>query len=171
MVDHIGKISFGGRNLSDEDAARIAAQFAAERQAEADHQAKRPQILVEGEAALRRLLPIAQNHSGQCRHVAAFLLSLYNGTRFKFDLTDLRCLDRAVFKDCIAVLQMDAEGYREVHTYFPNGNDQFEKLAEQWRIPDRVKLREALKVSTLPKDQYYDPLRLVRDDYIESEVV
>ena len=170
MTDPNGSIRFAGRNLSDEDKARISAQFAAERQAEADHQAKRPQILAEGEAALRRLLPIAQGHSGQCRHVAAFLLGLYNGIRFKFDLTDLRCIDRAIFKDCIAVLQMDAEGHREVHTYFPNGNEQFEQLAEQWRIPDRVQLREVLKESTLPQDQYYDRLRLVRNDYIDSQV-
>lgn len=170
MIDPTGNIGFSRRNLSDADKARIEADFAAARQAEADHQAKRPQILAEGEAALRRLLPIAQGHSGQCRYVAGFLLSLYNGTRFKFDLTDLRCIDRAIFKDCITVLQMDAEAYREVHTYFPKGGDQFEALAVQWRIPDRLQLREVVKESTLPKDVYYDRLRMVRDEYVASEV-
>lgn len=170
MPTSIGNISFGGKNLSDEDAARVAAQFAAQRQAEADHQAKRPEILASGEAALRRLLPIAQGNSGQCRHVAAFLLSLYNGGRFKFDLTDFRCVDRAIFADCLAVLQMDAESYAEVHTFFPKGNAQFEQLAEDWRIPDRIQLREVIKESTLPAHQSYDRLRLVRDDYIAGQV-
>ena len=170
MPTSIGNISFGGKNLSDEDAARVAAQFAAQRQAEAEHLAKRPEILARGEAALRRLLPIAQGHSGQCRYVAAFLLSLYNGGRFKFDLTDLRCLDRAIFADCLATLQMDAENYAEVHTFFPEGNAQFEKLAEDWRIPDRMQLREVIKESTLSADKYYDRLRLVRDNYIASQV-
>ena len=99
-----------------------------------------PGIRKEGEAALRRLLPIAQGHSGQCRHVAAFLLGLYNGRRFPFDLTDLRCLDRAVFDDCMTVLRMDYAPAREVHTFFDNGGDEghkiWEGLAKDWGIKD-----------------------------------
>lgn len=90
-----------------------------------------------GVPALRRLLPIAQGHSGQCRIVAAFLLGLYNGTRFPFDMTDFRCLDRAIFEDCITVLKMDNSPMREVHTYFENGSAIFEQLAVDWNIKDR----------------------------------
>jgi hypothetical protein len=95
-----------------------------------------------GVEALVRLLKIAQGHSGQCRHVAAFLLGLYNGNRFKFDLTDFRCLDRAIFDDCIELLKMDYTPVREVHCYFKNGGKIWEDLAEQWRIRDYTKKAE-----------------------------
>lgn len=85
-----------------------------------------------GEAALRRLLPIAQRDTNQAMRVANFLLGLYNGHRFPFNLTNLRSLDDAIFEDVIAVLRMDANAYQEVHLYFENGARVFEKLAELW---------------------------------------
>lgn len=95
-----------------------------------------PEIREKGEKALYRLLPIAQGHSGQCRHVAAFLLGLYNGQRFRFDLTDFRCVDYEIFADCMAVLKMDANPLQEVHQFFEEGNAVFESLAERWAIKD-----------------------------------
>lgn len=92
-----------------------------------------------GVEALVRLLGIARGHSGQCRIVAEFLLSLYNGSRFKFDLTDFRCLDRAIFEDCVAVLKLDYQPVREVHQYFESGGRIWEKLASDWRIRDYTK--------------------------------
>lgn len=150
MPTHIGNISFGGKNLSDEDAAAVVASFAQMRRQEEEYQATVPAIRERGEAALRRLLPIAQSDSGQCRHVAAFLLGLYNGNRFKFDLTDLRCVDRAIFDDCMDVLQMDSTSWKEVHTFFPKGGAQFEQLADDWRIPDREKLRWLIRNAQYP---------------------
>lgn len=91
--------------------------------------------------ALTRLLESARGHSGQCRHVAGFLLGLYNGTRFKFDLTDFRCLDRAIFNDCLEVLQLDFVPVFEVHRYFENGGEIFEQLARDWNIRDYTKER------------------------------
>jgi hypothetical protein len=92
-----------------------------------------------GVEALIRLLKIARGHSGQCRHVAAFLLGLYNGNRFKFDLTDFRCVDRAIFEDCLEVLKLDFCPAMEVHQYFNNGSQIWEDLARQWRIRDYTK--------------------------------
>ena len=43
---------------------------------------------VAGEAALRRLLPIAQGYGGTAKKVAGFLAGLYNGPEFPFDMTD-----------------------------------------------------------------------------------
>ena len=85
-----------------------------------------------GELALRRLLPIAQGPSGQCKHVARFLLGLYNGRRFPFNLNDLRGLDCDITLDCLAVLKMDTHPLMEVHEYFPNGGQVFERLAADW---------------------------------------
>lgn len=80
--------------------------------------------------ALMRLLEIAHKDTGQSRHVSRFLLSLYNGDRFPFDLTDFRCLDRAIFNDCLDVLQMDFRPLQEVHEYFINGGVIWEELAK-----------------------------------------
>ncbi|MBK1781602.1 hypothetical protein JHL22_10260 [Advenella sp. WQ 585] len=87
-----------------------------------------------GIPALKRLLAIAQGNSGQCRIVANFLLSLYNGDRFKFDLTDFRSLDISIFIDSIAVLGMDYRPKQEVHCYFENGGKIWEDLAEKWKL-------------------------------------
>lgn len=114
----------------------VRAAFARHRDELARRRAERPAIEREGEAALRRLFDVAHGDSGQCRVVAAFLLGCYNGERFPFDLTDFRCLDGALFDDCVAVLKMDAQPQREVHTYFDNGGQAFEKLAKDWEIKD-----------------------------------
>lgn len=99
--------------------------------------------LTPGVAALQRLLNIAQGHSGQCKYVAEFLLGLYNGNRFKFDLTDFRCLDTAIFVDCLEVLKMDHCPVREVHLYFQNGGKIWEQLAKDWGIRDYTKEKKA----------------------------
>jgi hypothetical protein len=95
-----------------------------------------PAIRLEGEAALRRLLPITQRDTGQSSVIARFLLSLYNGDRFPFDLTDLRRLDYELFDDCLAVLKMDSQPLKEVHRYFDNGGAIWEALAKDWGFKD-----------------------------------
>jgi hypothetical protein len=95
--------------------------------------------LPRGVAELARLVNIARGHSGQCRIVAAFLLSLYNGNRFKFDLTDFRCLDREIFNDCLEVLKLDYCPAQEVHCYFKDGSRIWEGLAKDWNIRDYTK--------------------------------
>lgn len=101
---------------------------ARERQ-DADHDAGLP--------ALKRLFDIAHGNSGQCRKVAAFLLGLYNGQRFPFDLTDCRAVDAEIFDDMLLVLRMDSRLRAEVHTYFPNGGERFEALADDWNLHKR----------------------------------
>lgn len=168
MPTSTGNISFGGKNLSDAEAAAVAARFEKAKQEQAEQQAQLPAIRLRGQDALHRLMKIAQGSSGQCRHVAAFLLGLYNGTRFKFDLTDLRCVDRAIFDDCLAVLQMDYQPAREVHQYFPDGNKLFEDLANDWGVPDRLKLRDLIEQSNLTGGQHHDELRDYRADYLRG---
>jgi hypothetical protein len=97
-----------------------------------------PSTQDEGRAALFRLMEVAQGHSGQCKRVAAFLLGLYNGDRFPFDLTELRALDASIMDDCLQVLRMDYQPVREVHEYFEDGGRRFEQLAKDWRIEDRA---------------------------------
>lgn len=108
------------------------AAFLLRRQALQAREALRPMIEAQGVAALKRLLPIAESDTGQSRRIARFLLGLYNGTRFPFDLTELRCIDFDLFEDCLAVLHMDHQPERELHRYFEGGGERFEALARHW---------------------------------------
>jgi len=110
--------------------------FAKVRSARARQEAERPAIQEAGQAALRRLLPVAQSDTGQAGVVARFLLNLYNGNRFPFDNTDLRRLDYDLCEDCFAVLRMDSRPVQEVHTYFENGSKIWEQLAKSWEFKD-----------------------------------
>lgn len=93
---------------------------------------KRPQIIAEGQAALHRLMPVAERDTGQSGVVARFLLALYNGRRFPFDLSQLRRLEHALHDDCLAVLRMDAHPMRDVHCYIQDGVQRFERLIVNW---------------------------------------
>lgn len=99
----------------------------------------------QGLASLRHLYQMAQGHSGQCRYIARFLMGLYNGTRFPFDLTDLRCIDLDLFEHCMAVLRMDRQPEREVHAYFEDGGSKWENMGSNWRVIDIEQVRQAAK--------------------------
>lgn len=84
-----------------------------------------------GIPALIRLASIAERDSGQADTVRSFLLGLYNGYRFPFNLIRLRGLDKALFDDCMAVLTLDARATaKEVHQYLDNGGERFERWAQ-----------------------------------------
>lgn len=110
-------------------------------QAEQEHQELLPRIRYQGRAALLRLLDVANGHSGQSRYIVRFLLGCYNGTRFPFDLTDFRCIDRQLFEDCMAVLRMDFQPEHELHNYIDDGSEVFERLAVDWKIEDIEQLK------------------------------
>lgn len=107
--------------------AEIAAQNVYETQ-------ELPAIREKGRSALKRLLPIAQSSSGQSGVVAAFLLGLYDGSRFRFDMTELRRLDRELHEDCMAVLDMDYGPEKNVCDYFLDGSKLFEEMARKWGV-------------------------------------
>ncbi len=85
-------------------------------------------------AALNRLWEIANGGSGQCKIVAKFLLGLYNGETYPFNLNDFRGLDTNIFIDCLNVLQMDSQPYKEVHELLNKTSGQFPNLAKEWGI-------------------------------------
>ena len=124
------------RQPDPETTARMAAVMATRRREREERLQQIPAIRLEGEAALRRLLPVAQRDTGQSSVIARFLLNLYNGDRFPFDMTDLRRLDFDLFDDCIAVLKMDFQPTKEVHGYFDNGSVIWESLAKEWGFTD-----------------------------------
>lgn len=86
--------------------------------------------------ALKRLWKTANGHSGHSRTVARFLLGLYNGQRFPFDLSDFRKLDPNTFSDCLQALQMDCRLHQEVHGALGVGSEEFEWLALGWGMDE-----------------------------------
>ena len=89
--------------------------------------------------ALQRLLVIARRDTNQARHVADFLLALYNGVRFRCDLSNFRCLDTEIVNDCTKVIKLDASATREIQNYVIDGNVIFEHLARDKCIFDYSK--------------------------------
>lgn len=98
----------------------------------AEHEARRAAAREPGIAALKRVLTVARRDTGQSRVCGRFLLSLYNGSAFPFDLTDLRRLDHDLHEDCIAVLRLDQSPEKEVHNYFVNGDRIWDELKTAW---------------------------------------
>lgn len=96
-------------------------------------QSHRPRRRQEGIQALNRLVPISLNDTGQSRVIGRFLLGLWNGQAYPFDLTELRGLDSELYADCLAVLQLDRLGEREVHEYVKGGWAVWGQLAARYR--------------------------------------
>jgi hypothetical protein len=92
---------------------------------------ERQAVTEAGIPALIRLAEIAEGDTGQAATVRRFLLGLYNGYRFPFNLITLRGLDKELFDDCLDVMKLDARVTRqEVHHYFDNGGELFERWAQ-----------------------------------------
>ncbi len=80
--------------------------------------------------SLKALLNVVQVNQGTggARVIASVLCSLYNGQRCKVDLTDLRLLDKKNFEHVLNVLRLDHSPAIEVHEYFDNGSEIWEKM-------------------------------------------
>ena len=87
--------------------------------------------------AAHRLWEIANGFSGQCKVVAQFLLGIYNGREYPFDLTNFRGLDAKIFMDCVTVLAMDYNPEKEIHEQLGKTDSEFERLAKKWNISAR----------------------------------
>ncbi|MEA5672537.1 hypothetical protein VA602_14445 [Pseudomonas sp. MH2] len=96
------------------------------------HQQQQPIIALAGTQALYRLVPIALRNSNQSRVLGRFLLGVYNGEDFPFELSALRSLDLALFEDCLKVLMMDYTPDLEVHERIQGGSQIWQQLIEKW---------------------------------------
>jgi hypothetical protein len=103
--------------------------------------------------ALRLLWDCAQRDTGQSEPCARFLLGLYNGPNWPFDMTLLRGLDYALQNAVLLVLRNDMiYTPREIHTYLFDtsishqaANDAFAAMAQAHGLTSRVELREKLE--------------------------
>jgi hypothetical protein len=83
-------------------------------------------------AALRRLLAIAANDTGQSRRVANFLLAWWNAVACGgFDLTELWAVEGAIGDDMLAVIGLIARE-REFPTAY-GLDEEFTGLVSRWR--------------------------------------
>lgn len=97
-----------------------------------EQQAKREQAHREGLPALSRLVTVALRDTGQSRICGRFLLGLYSGEAFPFNLVSLRGLDDELHQDCLRVLMLDASPVKEVHEHYPCGQVVWNQLAHLW---------------------------------------
>ncbi|WFP48547.1 hypothetical protein PL263_10520 [Methylomonas sp. EFPC3] len=100
----------------------------------AEYELERTLRIDAGVPALHRLVKVAKGDTGQAETVRAFLLGLYNGYNFPFNLVSLRSIDKELFDDCIDVLALDARAtQKEIHLYIDHPHpDTGSKLFKQW---------------------------------------
>lgn len=96
------------------------------------YQRRRPAIIHTGTQALNRLIPIALSRTATGETVGRFLLGLYDGATFRFNLKHLNQLGAQVFEDCLHVLEMDYMPEVEVHERVPEGEHVWRELQDLW---------------------------------------
>ncbi len=89
---------------------------------------RRAQAHTEGLDALQRLAEVSRDDTGQSQTIGRFLLGLYNGHAYPFNLVSLRGLDVALHDDCMAVLRLDYEPKQEAHEYIADGHELIKQL-------------------------------------------
>lgn len=97
------------------------------------YQNRRPAIVRTGIQALNRLIPVALSRTVPGDAVGHFLLALYDGATFRFDLKRLHQLGGQEFEDCLHVLEMDYMPEVEVHQRVEEGETVWQELMEVWR--------------------------------------
>jgi hypothetical protein len=85
-----------------------------------------------GSVSLKRLVAVAQGDSGQSEVCGRFLLSIYNGMAFNFNMNEFRRLQDDLWDDCMAVLAMDHRPHAEVHQLVEDGPKLWELLKVKW---------------------------------------
>lgn len=124
----------------------------------------------EGFEALQRLYQEALSDAEGCGAICAKLLvGLYNGPRYRFNLTSLRQLPASLLADALSVIEMDAALTRkEVHQYFEDGGKKFRDLIHNYSIEDVERLRESGDGRPIPRAE---PGKLNDGAYVSAKLV
>lgn len=73
------------------------------------------------------------------RVFATLLASMYNGNRVKFDVSDLKLLDRVNFEHALNCMRICQELHREPHQFFKNGDELFERFIKDWKLEKKAR--------------------------------
>ncbi|MGO9267296.1 MAG: hypothetical protein ACLQBA_20870 [Candidatus Binataceae bacterium] len=76
--------------------------------------------------------------SGQAGRLIRFIVGLYNGYDYPFDLTELRGLDTRMANACLDYLNYDRLGKREVHRHLTGGEQRLHQWLEDYGIEPRT---------------------------------
>ncbi len=89
--------------------------------------------------ALIKVIKMALDDCGGSRVCRDFLLSLYNGHAYPFDMNGLRNLDSGLYVACITIMNVDCRPNPalEIHEWFDNGNEIFDKLKASRDLADK----------------------------------
>lgn len=85
--------------------------------------------------AFLRLVELAErSDTGQAGRVAGFLASCYDGTRFPFDLFELRMLDVHLSDDALTCIDALRWGKADLYRLLPDGERRLAALITTWGI-------------------------------------
>lgn len=88
-----------------------------------------------------RLWAVAQRDTHQSRHIAHFVMGLFNGRDYPFDLSRLMCLDERLLLDCMKVLEWSSMKSSWINDFMDRPNSDFVALAAEHGIRP-VELRD-----------------------------
>ena len=89
--------------------------------------------------ALVKVIKMALDDCGGGRVCRDFLLSLYNGRDYPFNMNDLRNLDGGLYAACITIMNIDCRPNPpfEIHEWFDNGSEVFDRLKASRALADK----------------------------------
>ena len=83
--------------------------------------------------AVKHLVKLARGDTSGSRVAAQVLLSLYNGSNWHMDLTDLCNLDYQYLLSALIAIRGRVTVHEEPHNVIENGSAIFNDLEEQWQ--------------------------------------
>ena len=101
-------------------------------------------VMERARTALHTIETAIREHptTGQAGRLVRFLAGVYNGEDYPFDLTELRALDTELANACLAYLNYDRLGKREVHHHLAGGDRELQQWLKDYRIEPALRLAE-----------------------------
>lgn len=84
--------------------------------------------------AFARLLDLAETNTGQAARVRSFVAASFNGSRFAFDLFDLRALDVEISDDILACMDALRWAKADLYKLVPDGLARVQEILASWKI-------------------------------------
>ena len=115
--------------MSDQDRASFVEQMR-------EQEFSRSQVAVTADDYTKSVLilaKVAQGDTSGSRAAAQVLLSLYDGSNWNMNLTDLCVLDFGLFAQALIAIRGRVTVFEEPHNVIENGSQIFANLEKQWQ--------------------------------------